>query len=214
MGNTNPNLELFEKYKTVPDKAKKQIKGGRLNGMTDINPVWRIQSLTEEFGPCGIGWKYTIEKQWLETGADGVVSAFCNILLYFKKDGQWSEGVPGTGGSAFVAKEKSGPYTSDECYKMALTDAISVACKSLGFAADIYFSNTTESKYAAAGDDPTFHNIMAIKRRVEGAITRRIQDGMSKAEIYKALGVSGAQFEKVMGYFETLARFEQKINQL
>ena len=28
-------------------------------------------------------------------------------------------------------------YTSDECYKMALTDALSVACKALGVAADV-----------------------------------------------------------------------------
>ena len=41
----------------------------------------------------------------------------------------------------FVAKEKSGLYTSDECYKMALTDAISVACKALGMGADIYWQS-------------------------------------------------------------------------
>ena len=38
-----------------------------------------------------------------------------------------------------VANEKNGLYTSDECYKMALTDAISVACKALGFGADVYW---------------------------------------------------------------------------
>ena len=30
---------------------------------------------------------------------------------------------------------------SDEAYKMALTDAISIACKALGMAADVYFAN-------------------------------------------------------------------------
>jgi hypothetical protein len=48
----------------------------------------------------------------------------------------------------FIAKEKSGLYTSDEAYKMALTDAISVSCKALGIAADIYWSkdNTKYTK--------------------------------------------------------------------
>ena len=56
------NLELYEAFRAVPETAQKTIKGGRLNGMTDINPMWRIKTLTERFGPCGIGWKYTIDK--------------------------------------------------------------------------------------------------------------------------------------------------------
>ena len=47
-----------------------------------------------------------------------------------------------------MAKEKNGLYTSDECFKMALTDAISVACKALGFGADIYWANG-RTKYTA-----------------------------------------------------------------
>ena len=43
-----------------------------------------------------------------------------------------------------MAKEKSGMYTSDECYKMALTDAMSVACKALGVAADVFTGRQTK----------------------------------------------------------------------
>lgn len=146
------NLELYTKLSAVPAEAKREIKGGRLNGKTDINPMWRIKALTEQFGPCGIGWKYDITKQWLETGAKGEISAFCNILLYIKYKDQWSDGIPGTGGSAFVANEKNGPYTSDECYKMALTDALSVACKALGVAASVYWDKDP-TKYT--GKDET-----------------------------------------------------------
>ena len=46
-----------------------------------------------------------------------------------------------------MTKEKQGAYTSDECFKMALTDAISVACKALGFAADVYWDND-KTKYS------------------------------------------------------------------
>jgi hypothetical protein len=133
------NLELYNKVRSVPPEAQKKIGGGRLSGMTDINPMWRIKSLTEQFGMCGFGWKYVIVNQSLETGANGEISAFVIINLYVKQGGEWSEPIPGTGGSSFVAKEKLGLYTSDECFKMALTDAISVACKALGFGADIYF---------------------------------------------------------------------------
>ncbi len=61
---------------------------------------------------------------------------------------EWSKPIQGTGGASYIAAEKNGLYTSDECYKMALTDAISVACKALGVGADIYWSADSEGKYA------------------------------------------------------------------
>lgn len=133
------NLEIYNKLRECPTEAIKPINAGRLKGMSDINPMWRIKALTEVFGPCGIGWWYTIDKQWLEHGNGPEVAAFCNITLFYKWAGEESHGIPGTGGSGFVKIEKNGPYTSDECFKMALTDAISVAAKALGAAADIYW---------------------------------------------------------------------------
>ena len=140
------NLAIYNAVRSVPDSAKRRIEAGRLKGKTDINPMWRIKALTETFGPCGFGWKYVITDKRLEQGANGEVAAFLDIVLFVKADGVWSDAIPGTGGSAFVAKEKNGPYTSDECFKMALTDAISVACKALGFGADVYW-DADKSKY-------------------------------------------------------------------
>ena len=81
-------LEIYDAVRAVPENAKKLISGGRLNGKTDINPMWRIKALTERFGPCGIGWKYTIDRQWTELGAKGETAAFCNISLYIKYNGE------------------------------------------------------------------------------------------------------------------------------
>lgn len=140
------NLTIYNEVRSVPDSAKRRIEAGRLKGKTDINPMWRIKALTEKFGPCGFGWKYVITDKRLEQGANSEVAAFLDIDLFVKADGVWSDAIPGTGGSAFVAKEKNGLYTSDECFKMALTDAISVACKALGFGADVYW-DADRSKY-------------------------------------------------------------------
>lgn len=140
------NLAIYNAVRSVPDSAKRRIEAGRLKGKTDINPMWRIKALTEKFGPCGFGWKYVITDKRLEQGANGEIAALLDIDLFVKADGVWSDAIPGTGGSAFVAKEKNGPYTSDECFKMALTDAISVACKALGFGADVYWE-ADRSKY-------------------------------------------------------------------
>lgn len=142
---------LWQQLENTPKEAQKEINAGRLKGFTDINPMWRLKRLTEVFGPCGIGWKYQIVNAYTIPGANDEVAAFVDILLYYKQDGEWSEGVPGLGGSMFVAKEKNGMHTSDECFKMALSDAIGTACKALGMSADIYFSKD-RSKYTTAQD--------------------------------------------------------------
>lgn len=140
------NLLYYNKCREVPDSAKKPIQGGRLSGKTDINPMWRIKKLTEIFGPCGIGWYYKSVKEWIET-YEKSAAAFVKIELYIKVDGEWSMPIQGTGGSMFVELQRSGAYVSDECFKMATTDAISVACKQLGIGADVYWDRD-ESKYA------------------------------------------------------------------
>lgn len=145
------NLTIYNAVRICPKEALRTISAGRLKGKSDINPMWRIKKLTELYGPAGIGWYYEITKQWLEQGAGGEVSAFCNINLYVKSSNEWSKPIQGTGGSSYIAKEKNGLYVSDECYKMALTDAISVACKALGFAADVYW-DSDKTKYSEAAN--------------------------------------------------------------
>lgn len=134
------NMELYEQVRAVPKEAQKPIGGGRLKGFTDINPMWRIQKLTECFGPCGLGWYIDVKDKWIDKADNGEQIASVMIHLYIKNDFEWSEPIIGIGGSRFVTNEKNGPSVSDECFKMALTDAISVACKNLGFGADIYWS--------------------------------------------------------------------------
>lgn len=142
------NMTIYDACRSVPESAKKAITAGRLKGKTDINPMWRIKRLTEQFGPCGIGWYYKPVRKWLETHGDET-AAFVDIELYVKIGGEWSMPIAGTGGSMFAARQKDGVYVSDECYKMATTDAISVACKQLGVGADVYW-DADRTKY----DDP------------------------------------------------------------
>lgn len=141
------NLEFYNKFRSVPKDAQKEIGAGRLKGFTDINPMWRIKILTETFGPCGIGWYTEIINKWSEnTGNE--IAVFVEINLYIKIENEWSKPIYGIGGSKLLMQESKGPYTSDEAYKMAYTDAISIACKALGVGADIYYSKD-RTKYSA-----------------------------------------------------------------
>ena len=144
------NLKIYNAVRQVPESAKRKITGGRLNGKTDINPMWRIKTLTEQFGICGVGWYYEVDNQWLESHGEEV-AAFVSIRLYVRVDGEWSKPIVGIGGSMFVEVQKSGAHVSDECYKMATTDAISVACKQLGIGADVYWEKDS-TKYSTPQD--------------------------------------------------------------
>jgi hypothetical protein len=141
------NTDIWDKVKQPPKDALKSIGGGRLRGMTDINPQWRLEVMTQTFGPAGKGWMYSIEKLWSEDGSDGEKMGFALISLRWLTEEGWSEPIPGIGGSMMTAKEKSGLYNSDEVYKMAVTDALSVAMKALGVGSDIYRGKWDGSKY-------------------------------------------------------------------
>ena len=147
-----PYMETWRRLATPPQDALKKITGGRLAGMTDIKPQWRIKAMTEAFGQCGEGWKWELKRTWIEIGSDNQIVACVEISLYVRTwredhpsvDGiapmsyQWSDPIPGIGGSMLVANERSGPYTNDEAFKMATTDALGVAMKFLGVASDVY----------------------------------------------------------------------------
>lgn len=177
------NMVIWQALENTPKEAQKEINAGRLKGFTDINPMWRLKKLTEAFGPCGIGWKYEIVSSNVMPGANDEVAAFVNILLYYKQDGKWSEGVPGLGGSMFVAKESKGMHTSDECFKMALSDAIGTACKALGMSADIYFSKD-RSKYTEAQDAPEV-KMETVQDAASFVITFGKYNGKTLGEIWK-----------------------------
>lgn len=173
------NMTIYDACRSVQESAKKAITAGRLKGKTDINPMWRIKRLTEQFGPCGIGWYYKPVRKWLETHGDET-AAFVDIELYVKIGGEWSMPIAGTGGSMFAARQKDGVYVSDECYKMASTDAISVACKQLGIGADVYW-DADRTKY----DDPKAPTTM---QQAEAPVDKQRAEliGQMQAELQRA----------------------------
>ena len=142
------NLAIWNAVKQPPASALRPIQGGRLRGKTDICPQWRYLVMTEQFGICGIGWKYEVTNKWTELISTGEMFAFADVKLYIRHDGQWSEPIPGHGGSMLLEKESSGLHASDEGYKMAITDALSVAMKMLGIAADVYSGAWDGTKYS------------------------------------------------------------------
>jgi len=165
------NMERWNAVAKPPKEALKTIAGGRLQGMTDINPQWRYKVMTEIYGQCGIGWKYEPKRLWFEKGSDNQVVAFAEIELFIRDGDKWSDPIPGNGGSMFISNEKNGLRTSDEAFKMATTDALSVAMKMLGVGSEVYEGRFDGSKYRedtqethtshqTQGNTPTSHSVV------------------------------------------------------
>ena len=149
------NMHYWNQLKTPPKEALKKITGGRLQGMYDVNPQFRYRVMTEVFGVCGIGWKYEVVRLWNEPAPEGQIFAWAEIKVQVKVNNEWGEPIPGIGGSMLIDKEKGGLYANDEAYKMAITDALSVALKMLGVAADVYAGMMDDTKYPTTAQKPT-----------------------------------------------------------
>ena len=173
------NLELYNSWREVPQNAQKTITGGNLNGKTDINPMWRIKVLTDRFGPVGFGWYTRITEHWTDTetiGGNLERVAWVRLELYIKQGGEWSQPIEGVGGSKYAGKGR-GSELNDEAFKMAETDALSVACKKLGIGADIYWAgdNTkytqgeTKTRQTKTKAQPAQPSLNPITRRPEDA---------------------------------------------
>lgn len=150
------NLDMYNKYKQPPNDALKSFNNGRFSG-TDINPMWRIKVLTEEYGECGFGWYSKLNRVWKEESPETrEIAVFCEVELYVKRGDVWSAPIVGVGGNTFVASYKNRLQASDEAYKMAYTDALGIACKALGIGADVWWKSP-DSKYNNASKPEDEH---------------------------------------------------------
>jgi hypothetical protein len=143
----------YEAMKRPPQDALKTIPMGPLKGKSDINPQWKYEVMTEQFGLCGIGWRFEIVDRQTVPVPTGEVMIFVTVNLYVKDGDDWSAAIPGTGGDFIVKKDKNGIHGDDEGVKKAITDALGNALKMVGVAADIYrgMYNTKYNKYTDSG---------------------------------------------------------------
>jgi len=181
------NMTIWDKLRTPHKDALKTIQAGRLKGMSDINPQWRLMAMTEQFGPIGVGWWYSVVAVEYPLGPEGQVACMVQIEMYIIQDGKTSSPISGVGGSTLVAKESKGLRLNDEALKMATTDALSVAMKQLGVAADVYMNNMDGSKYQKPED--------------VAAMSEEISQEQGQ-EILQLINDSGADIDEFLKYFK------------
>ena len=144
------NLHIFKQVQSVPEDARKPFRSSWGKELTEIDPMWRIEQLTRLFGVCGEGWFTEVMRQEQVPFQNGEICVFTDINLYLKdsKSGKWSKPIRGTGGNRLVIRTDDGLLVDDEAFKKAYTDALGIACKALGFGADIY-RGRGDTKYSS-----------------------------------------------------------------
>lgn len=132
--------------RTDPKHTKGFTRGGGFKG-TAIKPIWSFRRMTEEFGPCGVGWGVSDPSFQVVPAGDEIL-VFCTASVWFKTgDEQASQQVFGVGGDKVLAKFSSGLRTDDEAFKKSFTDAITNALKLIGVGADVHMGLFEDSKY-------------------------------------------------------------------
>ena len=211
---TNNNLEWYNYLAAVPLNAQKVIGAGKLKGKTDINPMWRLKMLTMLFGKPGFGWYIDNVTHWVER--DGNESAAWVELNLFVKDphtGEWSKPIHGIGGSKQFGKGQ-GDGINDEAFKMAYTDAISVACKALGMAADVYWSDDV-TRYALMKQpvqQPVQQPIMQPAPKTLEDVIKEVEAAQSGDAIIGIWNANKAQFGDNVAFKKAVAQHPMNPN--
>lgn len=187
---TKQNMRFYVKVQDTPQEARKEIPAGKLKGYTDINPMWRIKKLTETFGPSGFGWwTQNVQYKFVDSPKTEEIAVFCELELVVvdPETKVPSQPIYGIGGNMFVSQTSRGAQSNDEVMKSAYTDALSIACKSLGFSHDIYYQKD-RTKYTidaemAAGENSAenLKNLIERVRKGLGVVTKEMdQDTKQK----------------------------------
>ncbi len=139
------NLAIWNALgKTDPKHTKQFKRAGGFSG-TALKPIWVERQLTEQFGPCGIGWGNDEPQFQLVTVGDEIL-VYCILRAWHTAP---DNSLWGVGGDKVAAKNKFGLQADDEAFKKAYTDALMNAFKHIGVGADIHMGQFDDSKYVA-----------------------------------------------------------------
>jgi hypothetical protein len=142
------NKDLWKRAFTTDPRHVKPITGKQYSGNSP-KPYWIVERLTDEFGPCGIGWGFTILNERFERFSDTDTLHVASVRFWYVLDGQRGE-LEQIGQTKASYTTSKGSFMLDEdAPKKSVTDALVKCASYLGFAGDIFSGRWDDSKYVA-----------------------------------------------------------------
>jgi len=189
---TDTKMSVWDSLcRTDPAHTKGFSRSGGFTG-TAIKPQWVVMRLTEEFGPCGLGWGIG-EPTFQTIPAGDEIVVFCKVSCWH---GDESNVLWGVGGDKVMVQRKNGPFIDDEAFKKSFTDAIMNAFKFLGVAADVHMGKFDDNKYVAEQKE-------SFAKPKESKITVQVHEDGPDWYGAEGSGMSSSQAKKD-GWGETL----------
>ncbi len=144
------NKTLWNRVCVTDPKAVKPITGKQYSGNSP-KPYWIVERLTDEFGPCGIGWGFTIISERFERFSDTDSLHVAAVRLWYVMHG---DGVVQRGELEQIGQTKASYMTAagkfmldEDAPKKSVTDALVKCASYLGFAGDIFSGRWDDSRY-------------------------------------------------------------------
>lgn len=142
------NKALWQRAFTTDPRAVKEITGKQYRGNSP-KPYWIVERLTDEFGPCGIGWGFQIINERFERFSETDSLHIAAVRLWYVMDGVRGE-LEQIGQTKASYMSSKGSFMLDEdAPKKSVTDALVKCASYLGFAGDIFSGRWDDSKYVA-----------------------------------------------------------------
>lgn len=145
------NKALWQRVCRTDPRHVKPITGKQYSGNSP-KPYWIVEHLTDEFGPCGIGWGFHIINERFEhfgTGEHAESLHVAVVSFWYVLDGQRGD-LQQVGQTRAAYTTSKGKYLVDEdAPKKSVTDALVKCASYLGFAGDIFSGMWDDSKYVA-----------------------------------------------------------------
>lgn len=125
--------------KTNPSHTKEVTFGRKI---TAIDPYHQIKNATEQFGPAGVGWGWSVVKtEFLPTNEVACLVRVWNDTPD-KHIEQWGQN------GLFIDKAMKKKDT--DCMKKATTDGLTKCLSMMGFNADVFLGMFDDNKYVNA----------------------------------------------------------------
>lgn len=175
------NKALWLRVCVTDPKAVKPITGKQYNGNSP-KPYWIVERLTDEFGPCGIGWGFSILNERFERFSDTDTLHVAVVRFWYVLDGKRGE-LEQVGQTKATYTTSKGTFLVDEdAPKKSVTDALVKCASYIGFAGDIFSGRWDDSKYVAEAAKHWAPEQPAKQKQTPETVAARITEGVAKGD--------------------------------
>ena len=131
------NLKLWNAVEKTNPAHTKEVKLGRT--ITAIDPYRQIKNATEQFGPAGEGWGWSVvDTKFLPTN-----EVACLVRVWHGTPDKYIE----QWGQNGLYMDKAENKKDTDCMKKSVTDGLTKCLSMMGFNADIFLGKFEDNKY-------------------------------------------------------------------